>query len=110
MANNNFLKLNDSVETIVIEDKIFFVDYDHGKVSYILHNNQEKNYKELLGSIDNDTISMLTQSGFIASNEEPKIVLNREHILRDFANKSDLLHYILLPSEDCNFRCTYCYE
>lgn len=24
--------------------------------------------------------------------------------------RSDLLHLILLSSEDCNFRCTYCYE
>ncbi|MFF9022432.1 radical SAM protein [Streptomyces eurythermus] len=29
---------------------------------------------------------------------------------RMFSMRSDVLHLILLPTEKCNFRCTYCYE
>jgi uncharacterized protein len=35
-----------------------------------------------------------------------------EHIAREVVNslRSDVLHLIVLPTEKCNFRCTYCYE
>ena len=29
---------------------------------------------------------------------------------RMFSMRNDVLHLILLPTEQCNFRCTYCYE
>lgn len=29
---------------------------------------------------------------------------------RMFSLRNDVLHLILLPTEQCNFRCTYCYE
>jgi uncharacterized protein len=41
---------------------------------------------------------------------------NIDHIQRcdklyeDFVNKKDYLHLVILPTEDCNFRCSYCYE
>ena len=36
-------------------------------------------------------------------------MMSRHNVLRD-ALRSDILHLILLPTEQCNFRCTYCYE
>lgn len=33
-----------------------------------------------------------------------------ENLYDEFIRKKDYLHLVILPTENCNFRCTYCYE
>lgn len=54
-------------------------------------------------------LSDLAEAGFLvpASTDED-IVL--QSLIADRMERSRTLHLILLPTEDCNFRCVYCYE
>jgi uncharacterized protein len=70
-------------------------------------------------------IGLLEKKGFEASKEKVvKYLADRGYLVRKGTNeyrqfqqmfgnqhyRSDALELILMPSEDCNFRCTYCYE
>ncbi|RCW73103.1 radical SAM/SPASM domain-containing protein [Saliterribacillus persicus] len=73
---------------------------------------EEMNVKKILKEgyfgkpkgIVNDLISggMLVKKGVDENN--------RAELLRQTLDRSDYLHLILMPSEECNFRCVYCYE
>lgn len=54
-------------------------------------------------------VKYLADRGFLVSREMDedaslKLAFGRQHY------RTDILELVLLPSEDCNFRCTYCYE
>jgi len=70
-------------------------------------------------------LGLLTRSGFEAPKAGVvKYLVDRGYLVRKDADeyrkfqqtfgqqhyRSDVLELILMPSEDCNFRCTYCYE
>lgn len=64
----------------------------------------EKGYSGSLTKMARD----LEEGGIIV----PKGIneFKRAEMLRRGLDRTDYLHLILMPSEECNFRCTYCYE
>ncbi|RIV24404.1 radical SAM protein [Alicyclobacillaceae bacterium I2511] len=50
----------------------------------------------------------LKKLGFLVSNEVDEI--QRVRFLEAQRFRTDILHLVLLPTEQCNFRCTYCYQ
>ncbi len=50
----------------------------------------------------------LQDNGFLV--EEKVDELKRAEFLHQSMHRTDMLHLILMPTEACNFRCTYCYE
>lgn len=55
-----------------------------------------------------DTLSSLHELGFIVSDQADED--RRAQYLHQSMHRTDLMHLIILPTEACNFRCTYCYE
>ncbi len=80
----------------------------------------------LFDAVDRERVlELLRRPGFEAPEEEAVAYLaKRGHLVRQGVDefrqfqqlfgqehyRSDVLELILMPSEDCNFRCTYCYE
>ena len=59
-------------------------------------------------SLENDIHKDLYNNGFlIPSDVDEK---RRAQFLHQSLHRTDIMHLILLPTEACNFRCTYCYE
>ncbi|HEY0383050.1 MAG TPA: radical SAM protein [Candidatus Elarobacter sp.] len=56
-----------------------------------------------------DTVSAaLVEHGFLIPGHANEAA--RLNLLHQSLNESSALHLIVMPTEDCNFRCTYCYE
>lgn len=51
----------------------------------------------------------LSKRGYLVRKDVNELDLFRYHFAKQHW-RTDLLHLILLASEDCNFRCVYCYE
>lgn len=51
----------------------------------------------------------LSRRGFLVRDNVSELDLFRYHYARN-QWRTDMLQFILLASEDCNFRCVYCYE
>ncbi|HEX7057297.1 MAG TPA: radical SAM protein [Bacilli bacterium] len=54
------------------------------------------------------TIAQLAELGFIVPAETDE--LKKAEQLHQSLHKYDLMHLVVMPTESCNFRCTYCYE
>lgn len=50
----------------------------------------------------------LRDNGFLVPEEADE--KKRAEYLHHSMHRTDMLHLILMPTEACNFRCTYCYE
>ena len=57
---------------------------------------------------DTEVKKALKDNGFLI--EENIDELKRAEFLHQSMHRTDMLHLILMPTEACNFRCTYCYE
>lgn len=74
----------------------------------------EKEGEEVCHLLRNETVTEapllgdLVEQGFLVDEvvDEKK----RATFLHQTLNRKDSLHLVLLPTEACNFRCTYCYE
>lgn len=59
-------------------------------------------------ALDSDVKKSLFDNGFIVpENVDEK---RRAEYLHQSMHRTDMLHLILMTTEQCNFRCTYCYE
>lgn len=74
---------------------------------------EEKN--EVMGYLKNQTTSgnsaireALLENGFLVNEHADE--KKRAEFLHQSMHRTDMLHLILMPTEACNFRCTYCYE
>lgn len=61
-----------------------------------------------LNELENDLHQDLYNSGFLVSShvDEKK----RAQFVHQSMHRTDMMHLVLMPTEACNFRCTYCYE
>lgn len=61
-----------------------------------------------INSLENDIHNNLFQNGFLVTSnvDESK----RAQFLHQSLHRTDIMHLVLMPTEACNFRCTYCYE
>lgn len=53
-------------------------------------------------------LELLIDQGFLVSDDIDE--KRRATFLHQTMHRKDSLHLVLLPTEACNFRCTYCYE
>jgi len=52
--------------------------------------------------------TVLIENGFLIPEDVNE--LKRAEHLHQSMHRTDALHLVLMPTEACNFRCTYCYE
>ncbi|MGO4888980.1 radical SAM protein [Anaerobacillus sp. MEB173] len=52
--------------------------------------------------------TILEAEGFLVSSEIDE--KQRAQFLHQSLHRTDMMHLIIMPTEACNFRCTYCYE
>lgn len=64
--------------------------------------------EEALSEIDDDIKDVLYQKGYIISDNSDEECQLEEKYVRLMSNR--MLRLIILPTEQCNFRCKYCYE
>ena len=55
-----------------------------------------------------ENIQTLLEKGFVVASETNEDTLKKVRTMEQVMDSS--LHLILLPTEQCNFRCKYCYE
>jgi uncharacterized protein len=53
-------------------------------------------------------LTALHESGFIVSDQVDED--QRAQFLHQSLHRTDYMHLIVMPTEACNFRCTYCYQ
>jgi uncharacterized protein len=58
--------------------------------------------------LENEIQNDLYNNGFLVSSTVDE--KRRAQFLHQSLHRTDTLHLVLLPTEACNFRCTYCYE
>ncbi|MBI0580088.1 radical SAM protein [Neobacillus cucumis] len=83
-----------------------------GAITYF--SDEEK--ESVLSSLKRDDIDILENeiqkdlynNGFLVSSYVDE--KRRAQFLHQSLHRTDIMHLILLPTEACNFRCTYCYE
>ncbi|WP_397540093.1 radical SAM protein [Rummeliibacillus pycnus] len=76
----------------------------------------EEEKAEVMGSLkrtgaaalDSDVKKALFDNGFIVPGNVDE--MKRAEYLHQSMHRTDMLHLILMTTEQCNFRCTYCYE
>jgi uncharacterized protein len=58
--------------------------------------------------LENEVQKDLYENGFLVSEQVDE--KRRAQFLHQSLHRTDVMHLVLLPTEACNFRCTYCYE
>ena len=94
---------------------------DHGVVLYNSYNGAIVHFSEdekeaVLSSLkrtgtdhlESEIKQDLYENGFLVSNQVDE--KRRAQFLHQSLHRTDVMHLVLLPTEACNFRCTYCYE
>ena len=59
-------------------------------------------------ALDTEVKQALFESGFIVKDTVNE--MQRADLLHQSMHRTDMLHLILMTTEQCNFRCRYCYE
>lgn len=58
--------------------------------------------------LENEIQKDLYTNGFLVSSSVDE--MRRAQFLHQSLHRTDIMHLVLMPTEACNFRCTYCYE
>ena len=103
------MRFNRYVEMRYLKDLeiCFLINYLSGDV-ISLPMDEEVCMDALMQALDDDSIAYLKERGFLLEDDQAD--LTHDEIFLSYQKNKDVLHLILLPNENCNFRCTYCYE
>lgn len=74
-----------------------------------IHKEEKKQFDQLLIQHSEQERTTLIENGILVP-EDFNIEVENKKILKEFYEKKEKLHLIILPTEGCNFRCKYCYE
>jgi len=112
-----FMKLSKyNVDTLIDNDKSMI--YNCLNMKYVIYDNQKRNKI-------NDLLNNLNAGSYnIEDAEQLKKLISKHMIVKDSMDElsiiefnenkvrfSDQIHVInIIPTQDCNFRCVYCYE
>lgn len=61
-----------------------------------------------INQLENEIQEDLYNNGFLVSSTVDE--KRRAQFLHQSLHRTDMMHLVLMPTEACNFRCTYCYE
>lgn len=61
-----------------------------------------------INELDTDVKQALFDNGFLVPQHIDE--LKRAQFLHQSMHRTDMMHLVLMTTEACNFRCTYCYE
>lgn len=79
-----------------------------GRVHDLLHNRNARLTAEDSGD-QGELVGALAQRGFVVPEDYDEDADARQ-LRENRVSRTDRLELILMPTEACNFRCTYCYE
>ncbi|WP_042357594.1 radical SAM/SPASM domain-containing protein [Bacillus rubiinfantis] len=80
------------------------VQFSEKEKDHVLTSLKRAGINELATDIQKD----LYENGFLISNQIDEN--RRAQFLHQSLHRTDVMHLVLMPTEACNFRCTYCYE
>jgi len=88
---------------------ILFNSYTGAIVAFTKEEEQTVNSILNGENIDNEElVQQLLDAGFIVPDSINE--LTRAQFLHQSQHRTDRMHLLILPTEECNFRCEYCYE
>lgn len=101
------------VEYLFIDNDLYLVDYYYGDINKISNINKTNlgSINELIPRFTDETLNELINCGMIVDNTDVDFSqITLKSLQKEFFAQKNYLHVILLPTENCNFRCTYCFE
>jgi len=79
------------------------------RVHELLHNRSARLADEADGSERSRLLRALAERGYVVPEDHDEQA-DAARLRETRVNRADRLELILMPTESCNFRCTYCYE
>ncbi|MEH7108795.1 radical SAM/SPASM domain-containing protein [Bacillus sp. JJ1764] len=80
------------------------VHFSEDEKTTVLSSLKQEGLTELETEMQHD----LYENGFLVSSQIDES--RRAQYLHQSLHRTDVMHLVLMPTEACNFRCTYCYE
>lgn len=96
---NNYLKIYNSYTGVIAK----FEKDDKDKAIKVLRS------KDLSRNTEDPLIDFMVEKGFLVSAHVDQLKMATAQKVYNLSNNRTL-SLILMPNEDCNFRCVYCYE
>ena len=101
---------------LVVEMDWGLLIYNTRQANFIqIHNEEELNRFRILSAnsrfdVNDDMVKTLYQKGFIVDDNFDEYEEAKKHIQNCYTFSSKVLHIMLYVTENCNFRCVYCFE
>lgn len=77
-------------------------------VGQLLSTTSREQFEARLAQVDDGTCATLVREGMLVSRAADESF--RAQAVHEALGAPEALHLILMPTEQCNFRCVYCYE
>ena len=87
------------------KNELIILDSLNSKI-YKVNQKKSKYIEELINNPEKDIKGILKEKKLVVDEKYDSF----EKLYDDFQKQKNYLNLIILPTEKCNFRCTYCYE